>query len=266
MTGLQFRETAAVGYDRSVGEMTRRVVPLLLRAARLAPGMRVLDIAAGTGAAAEAALAEVGPEGHVTAADISPAMVEQARRRLVGRSSVSFAEEDGQAMTFADQSFDAVVCNMGLMYFPDPARGLAEFRRVLRPGGRCAVSVETTPERSFTTRTNAAIGRHVPSRADAAARYHSLGEASRLRVLFEAAGFEDVETATEARSYPFASFDAYFDLMERGGAPTGLEYAALPEAVRRAVREDVRRGLEGDAATGGPVEVPVEILFGGGRR
>jgi hypothetical protein len=54
--------------------------------------------------------------------------------------------------------------------------------------------------------------------------------------------------------------------MERGGAPTGLEYAALPEDVRRAVREDVRRGLEGDAETGRPIEVPVEILFGGGRR
>ena len=75
-----------------------------------------------------------------------------------------------------------------------------------------------------------------------------------------------LETATEARRYPFPSFDAYFDLMERGGAPTGLEYAALPEEVRRAVREDVRRGLEGDVQTGGPIVVPVEILFGSGRK
>jgi ubiquinone/menaquinone biosynthesis C-methylase UbiE len=234
--------------------------------ARLAPGLRVLDIAAGTGIFAEAAAAAVGPSGHLVAADLSPSMLEGARRRLGALPNVTFAVEDGQALSFPDGHFDAVACSLGLMLFPDPARGLAEFRRVLRPGGRCAVSVETTPERSFTTRTNAAIGRHVPSRADAAARYHSLGEASRLRALFEAAGFEDVETATEARSYPFASFDAYFELMERGGAPTGLEYAALPEDVRRAVREDVRRGLEGDAETGRPVEVPVEILFGGGRR
>src|SRR3712207_477841 len=111
------------------------------------------------------------------------------------------------------------------MLFPDPARGLAEFRRVLREGGRAVVSVETTPERSFTARTNAAIGRHVPERAEAAARYHSLGNAARLRAPLKA----EVETATEMRRYPFPSFDAYFDLMERGRAPTGLEYAAMPE-------------------------------------
>ncbi len=83
MPELQFRETAAAGYDRSVGQMTGPLIPALLRAARLAPGMRVLDIATGTGLAAEAALAEVGPAGQVVATDVSPAMVEKARERLV---------------------------------------------------------------------------------------------------------------------------------------------------------------------------------------
>jgi ubiquinone/menaquinone biosynthesis C-methylase UbiE len=129
MAELQFRDTAAAGYDRSVGEMTHRIVPILLRAARLAPGMRVLDIATGTGLAAEAALALVGPAGHIVAADVSPAMVAKARERLGHLPNVAFAVEDAQALTLADHAFDAVLCNMGLMYFPDPARGLAEFRR-----------------------------------------------------------------------------------------------------------------------------------------
>jgi ubiquinone/menaquinone biosynthesis C-methylase UbiE len=264
MTDLQFRETAAVGYDRSVGEMTRRVVPLLLRAARLAPGMRVLDIAAGTGAAAEAALAEVGPEGHVTAADISPAMVEQARRRLVGRSSVSFAEEDGQAMTFADQSFDAVVCNMGLMYFPDPARGLSEMQRVLRPGGRVAVSVFTRADGALVGGLiRPAIARQVPTKSEEYGRFFSIGEEPYLRGLFEAAGLREVETATETMRFGFGSFGEYFGGVERGEGHMGQEYAALPAEVRSAVREEVRREV-GDA--GGPIEVDVEVRFASGRR
>jgi ubiquinone/menaquinone biosynthesis C-methylase UbiE len=146
MAELQFRDTAAAGYDRAVGHMTRQLIAPLLRAARLSPGQRVLDIATGTGVAAEAAAEAVGPSGHVVAADIAPAMVERARERLAGAPNVSFAVEDGHRLTLPVESFDAVLCNMGLMYFPDPARGLAEFRRVLRPGGRAAVSVNTTPD------------------------------------------------------------------------------------------------------------------------
>ena len=180
MSELQFREAAATGYDRAVGHMTQRLIPPLLRAARLAPGMRVLDIATGTGIAAEAAAEAVGPSGQVVAADISPAMVERARERLGGLPNVSFAVEDGQSLSFADGGFDAVLCNVGLMYFPDPARGLAEFRRVLRPGGRAAVSVNTTPERSMINRVLVIIGRHRPSSAAEAARLFSLGDEGHL--------------------------------------------------------------------------------------
>ena len=95
MAELQFRDTAAAGYDRSVGEMTRRILPSLLRAARLAPGQRVLDIATGTGFATEAIAAAIGPSGHLVAADISPAMLAKARERLGGLPNVSFSVEDG---------------------------------------------------------------------------------------------------------------------------------------------------------------------------
>ena len=82
MAELQFRGTAAAGYDATVGEMTRWIFPALLRAARLAPGMRVLDIATDTGLAAEVAASAVGPYCHVAAVDISPAMLDRARERL----------------------------------------------------------------------------------------------------------------------------------------------------------------------------------------
>ena len=73
-------------------------------------------------------------------------MATKARERLGKAPNVSVLVEDGQRLSFPDASFDAVLCNLGLMFFPDPVRSLSEFRRVLRPGGRAAVSVNTVVE------------------------------------------------------------------------------------------------------------------------
>ena len=206
---LVFKDEAAAEYDRAFAHVTAHFMPFLLRAAHVAPGMRVLDIATGTGLSAEAALAAVGPSGHVMAADVSPAMVEKARERLGKAPNASVSVEDGQALSFADSSFDAVLCNLGLMFFPDPVRGLSEFRRVLRPGGRVAVSVNTVVERSYNHQINVIIARHMPSLAEAVTRTFALGEASRLRSLFNEAGLADIETHTVRHTFVLPSFDAY---------------------------------------------------------
>src|SRR5262245_43696840 len=84
MAELQFDDAAAAGYDRLIGPVSRHFIPFLLRATRIRQGMSVLDVATGTGLAAEAVLAAVGLSGSVVAADISGAMVERARERLGG--------------------------------------------------------------------------------------------------------------------------------------------------------------------------------------
>ena len=260
---LVFKDEAAAEYDRAFAHVAAHFMPFLLRAAHVAPGMHILDIATGTGLSAEAALATVGPTGHVTAADISPAMAEKARERLGKAPNASVSVEDGQALSFADCSFDVVLCNLGLMFFPDPVRGLSEFRRVLRPGGRVAVSVNTVVERSYNHQINVIIARHTPGLAEAVNRAFALGEASRLRSLLDAAGFADIETHTVSHTFVLASFEVYYGPFERGGASTGQALAALPEEVRRSVREEVRRGL-GD--TGGPVKAQAEYLIASARR
>lgn len=262
-TELTYGEDAAAGYERAFAHVSTHFVPFLLRAAHLAPGARVLDIASGTGLAAEAALATVGQRGHVTAADISPAMAEKARARFTGVPNAAVSIENGQSMSFPDESFNAVLCSLGLMFFPNPARGLSEFRRVLRPGGWAAVAVPATLERSYNGKINRAVVRHAPSLAEATARFFSLGDEARLLSLFEDAGFRDVSIATESHRFEFTSFDAYFRPFEQGGGSTGQAFLALTEEQRRAVREELRREV---GATGGPIGIEVDIRIAGGRR
>ena len=260
---LTFKDEAAALYDEAFAHVTAYFMPFLLQAAGVAPGMRVLDIATGTGLSAAAALAVVGPTGHVSAADISPSMVAKARERLGAAPNVSVSVEDGQALSFADASFDAVLCNLGLMFFPEPVRGLAEFRRVLRPGGRVAVSVNTVVERSYNHQINVMIARYVPTLAESVARTFALADASKLRSLFDEAGFADFATDTVRHVFVLPSFDAYYGPFERGGASTGQALAGLSENIRRAIREEARRDL-GD--TGGPVKPEAEYRIASGQR
>jgi ubiquinone/menaquinone biosynthesis C-methylase UbiE len=258
MKEITYDSTAAGRYESAMAEVTAHFVPFLLHAARIDLGNRVLDIATGTGIAAHAALLRVGSAGHVTAADASASMVQLAQRRLGGAANVEVCVTDGQVMGFRDASFDAVICSLGLMFFSDPDRGLAEFYRVLRPGGHVAASVLTVPERSYNGRINVVAARYRPELRDAIERTFRLGSAPRLRSMFATAGFGGIETTLEHRDFVLPSFADYYDPFEAGGASTGDVLKELPETARRAVREEVRRSLMDD---GGPVIVPVELLI-----
>ena len=122
--------TGAVGYDEFFGQVTRLYIPALLEAGRLREGQTVLDVATGTGIAAEAALAVVGPSGSVIGGDVSLNMLDVARKRLANLP-VRLEQFDAHTLPFSDGSFDAVICQLGLMFFDDPLRALREFRRVL---------------------------------------------------------------------------------------------------------------------------------------
>src|SRR5262245_22712911 len=141
------RPVDASAYEQYIGRWSRLFVPAVLAAAEVAGGYRVLDVATGPGQAALTALSKVKPAGRVIGTDISPAMLTEAHAGL-GEESFQPVAMDGQALAFRDGSFDAAVCQLGLQFFPDPARGLAEFRRVLRAGGCTAVCVQSTPDRA----------------------------------------------------------------------------------------------------------------------
>jgi ubiquinone/menaquinone biosynthesis C-methylase UbiE len=105
------------------------------------PPKDVLEIAAGTGVLTRAMAAVLGGDVRIVATDLNQPMLDMAAERQGADGRVRFQQADGMALPFESQSFDAVVCQFGVMFFPDKLKGYSEARRVLRPGGRYIFNV-----------------------------------------------------------------------------------------------------------------------------
>lgn len=135
----QLTSSAAEVYDEFfVPALFGAWAPRVVAAAQLRPGMRVADVACGTGVLAIEAAKATGPGGTVIGVDLNPSMLAVARRKA---AEVDWRQAPAEALPFDSESFDAAVSQFGLMFFEDPQAALAEMWRVLRPGGRFAVAV-----------------------------------------------------------------------------------------------------------------------------
>jgi len=251
-------------YDRYLGRWSGLFVREVLAAAEIAESHRILDVATGPGEAASVALSQIGISGLVVGVDISLEMLHAARTRFADRRFRA-AIADGQALPFADSSFDAVICQLGLMFFPDPAEGLREFRRVLRPGHCAAVCVISVRERAPMWGVLAEIlSRYLPDQQNVLNLSFALADADRLERLMEGAGFREirVERSTHAGSYE--SFEDYWTPIEEGAGSLPQAYRNLPEASRREVREEVKAHLS-PFQSNGRLVMSVEMLIMGGR-
>lgn len=137
-----FTGTGAENYERYfVPAIARPVSAGLLTAADLRPGENVLDVACGTGIIARLAAERVGPAGAVTGIDLAPDMIDVARAVPAPPGpTIEWHVGDGTSLPFPDGAYDAVLCQMGLMFMADRARAVTEMHRVLTPGGRVVVS------------------------------------------------------------------------------------------------------------------------------
>jgi ubiquinone/menaquinone biosynthesis C-methylase UbiE len=195
------RDAAFVGsipanYDRYLGpllfeayadDVAERVV--------VTPGMRVLEIACGTGVVTERLVRRLGGQGAVAATDLNEPMIAYARQKPFGGSGVEWRPADGTKLPFDDRAFDAVVCQFGLMFFPDKVAGVREAFRVLKPGGRYLVSTwDSFAHNAFGRIAHETIGSFFPS--DPPDFYQvpfSLHDTGVVRGWLESVGFRDVE-------------------------------------------------------------------------
>lgn len=211
---------------------------------QLAPqsGDTVLELAAGPGDTGFAAAALVGESGRVISTDLTPAMVEVARRRSaeLGVANVEHRVMDAERIELDDDSVDGVLCRFGYMLMPDPAAALSETRRVLRPGGRLALAVwrsaEQNPWISIAGRMLVERGL-VPHPEPGTPGIFALASEERLRALLEEAGFAVERMDDVPVSFLYRDVDDYV----RRARDTGGMFAM----VWREASEDERGAMDG---------------------
>lgn len=178
-----------------LGDATQKMLDM----AAIPQGGAVLDVAAGAGEQSLAAARRVGISGKVVATDISPRILEFAAQSAVeaGFANIETRTADGEELPFAEASFDAVISRVGLIYFPDQQKALRGFLRVLKPGGRFAAIVYSTPENNrFFSVPIGIIRRRAnsPPPLPGQPGPFSLGASGVLEQSLTSAGFRDVQT------------------------------------------------------------------------
>lgn len=267
-------DAAARGWDAhspAIRAWLRAPTDAMIAMAGVVEGARVLDVAAGAGDQTFDLAERVGPSGAVVATDLSPAIVARAhdRARRGGFRHVQCRVADGEDLQVDAGSFDAVVCRLGLMFFPEPLQGLREMHRALRPGGGVCTIVFSGPERNpcLTILMGTAL-RHagLPARDPGApGSLLSLGRPGRIDALFQEAGFRDVATTAMEAVFRMPSVDDYLDFVRSSASPILQILAGLGEVAAEAAWDDIRERLRAfDTPTGW--EGPNELLITAARR
>jgi SAM-dependent methyltransferase len=246
-----------------LGPATERMLDL----ARVGPGQRVLDVAAGAGEQTLTIAERLGPGGHVLATDLSPAILAyaEASARARGFTNVTTRPMDGECLELEDQSFDVVVSRVGLIYFPDQLRALKEMHRVLVPGGRVAAIVYGPAENNgfFSTpvsiiRRRAGLGAPLSGQPGP----FSLSSREAIASLYERAGFTHVqfELARAPLRFPRADDCLAFERESFGALHQML--SGLDDVGKEAAWQEVASALrkfEGADGFEGPCELVIAI-------
>jgi ubiquinone/menaquinone biosynthesis C-methylase UbiE len=214
---------------------------IVVDAAGLRVGDRVLDIACGPGTVAREAARRVGPGGSVVGLDNNPSMLAVARAvPPPAGTMIDWREGDATALPLDDGTFDVVLCQLGLQYFGDRLAALQEMRRVLVPGGRSVVlvwqSIEASPGYAVFADV---LGRHVgPGAATLMRAPFVLGDTHQLHALMTNAGFHDVSVRGETGTVHFESTE-HFVRYQVAGSPLAAAVGDASAAARARVLRDV---------------------------
>jgi SAM-dependent methyltransferase len=242
-------------WDRAAPDYLRDVAPGLslftedaLRLAEVGPGSRLADVACGPGSLSFAAAAR---GARVSALDFSAEMVELLRRRAAreGVSAIEAVVGDGMALPWPDGRFDAAASLFGLIFFPDRARGLAELRRVLRPGGRAVITSWVPADRvPILSDAWEVLATELPALPYSRVQ-PPMGTPDEVRAELSAAGFDGIEVHEVRRGFELSSAAEYWRSLERSAPPMLAVREGIPPqrwtelSARIALRIDEKYGI-----------------------
>ena len=259
--------TIAAGYDEFVTAPGMPVAEDALRHAGLQPGMRLLDVATGSGALSIPA-ARLGA--HVLAADLSPRMIERltARARAEGLSNLEARVMDGHALELEDNTFNISASQFGVMLFPDLPRALREMARVTRPGGRVLMVVYATPATidflSFFMRAmHAAVPGFTGLPTDPPPLPFQVSDPEVLRQELAKAGLKDIRVEAGAEKLELQSGKQLWDWVTNSNPIATMLIADLTEEQKTTVVQSLddqlraRAGGDGAAILTNPVYIGI---------
>jgi len=257
-------------WQAQLSAFTHAATDAVLEAAKLRPGMRVLDLASGVGDPALAVAEAVGPSGHVTATDLGPGMIGLAEElaRARGLRNIDFRVANVEALPFPDQYFDVVTCRFGVMFFPNQVKAFQECRRVLKPGGRVAFVVWGSREQAFLSTTVGILMKYVevPPPDPEAPHAFMFGQRGLLESRLKAGGFADVkEEVRTVQGRWTGSPEEYWHQFTEVAAPFRPLIAKLTPETRGKAESEIIAGLR-KLSDGKTLTMALEIVIGTGVR
>lgn len=258
---FQIPVEAAEAYEAAfVPAFFAQWAPIMCDAAGVGDGQRILDVGCGTGIVARVAADRVGAD-DVVGVDLNDAMLTVARRV---RPDIDWRQGDAGALPFADGSFDAVLCQMALMFFPDRLTALREMLRVAAPGGTVAVLVPSAldAQPAYGPFVDMVAGLAGAEARSLLSTYFSCGDVGDLTAMFEVAGMTAPTVGTDLGTARFPSVDALV-ATEIDSTPLGER---LTDSTRHRLLDGARRVLAPFTASDGSLEAPFEVHVVAARR
>jgi ubiquinone/menaquinone biosynthesis C-methylase UbiE len=272
-TTRQQWQNAAAAWHRWTPTLQAWLGPIteaMLDEAKLQPGDRVLDLAAGAGEPSLSAAERVGPLGHVLATDISSNILEFAAESARERGLANFETRvmDGENPEVPDASFDAVLSRLGLIYFPDRDGALRAAHRVLKDGGRVVLASFSTPDHNRFFSIPISIIRRRAQLAPPAPGMpgpFSLGAAGVMEDTLRRAGFKEVTARAVPTPLKLASAAECARFEKESFGALGQMLTGLPPAEQEATWEEIEQELRAFENAGG-FEVGTELIVGAGTK